>query len=757
MIWQVDPGDGEGTATAGYPFAEVRPFEVRLAGGQASPLWVNRPRVDWVEHQQVYSGQRLRLFGRNLHCVAEVTLVGSRGNPIPLIPVRSAAYVWETRVATCPTGNYALQLDGQPVGELEVVARDEDPLDLQVAWTNRFRWQKVTAVAPPAMPSTTADHTVTLQKALDEAAAQGGGVVRLPAGEFRVRSLRLPPGVVLWALASERPCCVIWVASLSRRRTWDRTIPRRGMQAAHAIIHATAGPVGVARLSLVSDVMHPNDGLRRIDGYVIAVKMDGRGSRDVFVSDVLVRLASGSGVHLSADRNMLIQRCDIRVPCWAVNMHSGDAWAGGALRDCTLTNQQRPLVCFGCPASVFEGNHLIGDNRTLDWGGPLAEHRISDHGSRHPLRQYIADNRAEGMFGSHKLNDGEGICFQGAQRLAYGDLAAAGVDWLSDEGRSFKAGVLEGAWVVIVRGRGAGQLRRVTANTEHHLSVQPAWDIVPTAGDAYTVDRMIGAYQTIIVNNSIAGVKKCGIDLYCKNYDNWIQGNSLVNAGGIFLNATEVRAQQRLDMSYFNVVRDNVVTGTALDPETRRLQDPRMSTDHGLTWGITIGHVNPVSSFPDVRPSLAVYGNEVRHNTVRGPMANASLRGATVPAAAVILGMRTAKTGTTARGNLVEDNEVRDLPVGIRLGEGTADTWLRNNRFFPGGQPGRDVEVGVSESARLRNRRKCHKGPKSVNSQQRAPCPAGVPTDPDVISHPVPRRAGLRSEGTEKGGLCQEA
>jgi hypothetical protein len=227
--------------------------------------------------------------------------------------------------------------------------------------------------------------------------------------------------------------------------------------------------------------------------------------------------------------------------------------------------------------------------------------------------------------------------------------------------------------------------------------VQPAWDIVPTAGDAYTVDLVIGAYQTIIVNNSIAGVKKCGIDLYCKNYDNWIQGNSLVNAGGIFLNATEVRAQQRLDMSYFNVVRDNVVTGTALDPETRRLQDPRMSTDHGLTWGITIGHVAPGSGSSDVRPSLAVYGNEVRHNTVRGPMSNGSLRGATVPAAAVILGMRTAKTGTTARGNLVEDNEFRELPVGIRLGEGTADTWLRNNRFLPGGQPGRDVEVGVSE------------------------------------------------------------
>jgi hypothetical protein len=588
-------------------------------------------------------------------------------------------------------------LDGQPVGELEVVALDEDPLDLQVAWANRFRWQKVIEVAPPAMASATADHTATLQKALDEAAAQGGGVVRLPAGEFRVRSLRLPPGVVLWG-AGQVATVLRYVGGEPEPKAFSGPYnPKTRYAGAHAIIHATAGPVGVARLSLVSDVMHPNDSLRRIDGYVIAVKMDGRGSRDLFVSDVLVRLASGSGVALSTDRNMLIQRCDIRVPCWAVTMGSGEAWAGGALRGCTLTNQQRALVYFNCAASVFEGNHLIGDNRTLDWGGPLLEHRISDHGSLHPLRQYIADNRAEGMFGS-KGNDGEGICFQGQRRLAYGDLAAAGADWLSDEGRSFKAGALEGTWVVIVRGRGAGQLRRVTANTEHRLSVQPAWDIVPTAGDAYTVDLVIGTYQTIIVNNSIAGVKKAGIDLYCKNIDNWIQGNSLTNAGGIFLNATEVRAQQRLDMSYFNVVRDNVVTGTALDPETRRLQDPRMSTDHGLTWGITIGHVDQGSLPSDVRPSLAIYGNEVRHNTVLGPMSNGNYRDATVPAAAVILGMRTAKTGTTARGNLVEDNEFRDLPVGIRLGEGTADTWLRNNRFFPGGQPGRDVEVGVSES-----------------------------------------------------------
>jgi hypothetical protein len=71
----------------------------------------------------------------------------------------------------------------------------------------------------------------------------------------------------------------------------------------------------------------------------------------------------------------------------------------------------------------------------------------------------------------------------------------------------------------------------------------------------------------------------------------------------------------------------------------------------------------------------------------------------------MIVGMRTTKPGITARGNLVEDNAVRDLPVGLRLGEGTADTWQRNNRFLTGGKPGRPVETGVSESAPAVNAR----------------------------------------------------
>jgi hypothetical protein len=140
-------------------------------------------------------------------------------------------------------------------------------------------------------------------------------------------------------------------------------------------------------------------------------------------------------------------------------------------------------------------------------------------------------------------------------------------------------------------------------------------------------------------------------------------------------------------MAYFNVVRDNVITGQPTDPATRLPQQKLIGTDHGLDWGIRIGHIDKPNSNETI-PSVPVYGNEVRKNMIHGPMPDA--RGA-----AIIVGVETAAgRPPAALGNIIEENEIHDMPAGVRLGTNTGDTCIRSNRYFLRGPDSVEVQRG---------------------------------------------------------------
>jgi hypothetical protein len=674
---------GEAVAYGAYPFEESRPVRLEFAG---KAVCVNRPRVDWVEHQTVYAGQRLRLFGRNLHCVNAVALAGG-GKTAYLQQVSAAPYVFEARVPACAVGGYDVVVDGALVGHVDVVARGSDPLALEVEWAGKFKWDAVSTVTLEKSP---ADSTGAIQAALDAAGKSGGGVVMLPEGEFGIRHLDLPAGVVLMG-AGQGITVLRYLGGEPAMATHDAPSIYMHMQMvtwenSHPMLNASAGNVGVARLSLVSDVALPDDQHRRIEGYVQGIRVDARNDRYVFVSDVDMQLENGSGMHLSIGSDAIVQRCRVFAPCTSVSMNTHTADGRSSVRNCTLSNQQRPVVEFNTSHAVLEDNHLVGRNKWLKWCN--GEHRISDHGASPGTggftHQYIANNVADGVFGTPDENDGEGMNFQQTTRLAYAGVTAADAKTFTDSTQNFAPGVLKGTTIVIVRGRGLGQVRTIVDNTATSVTVEPAWDAVPDAKSLYTIDKEISAYGCIIVNNQLEGVKKRAVDLYCKNYDNWIQGNLIVNAGGIFLNANETTTGKRLDMAYFNVVRDNVVMGQAMDPKTGLPQQKLIGTDHGLGWGIRIGNVGKSKN---TIPGVCVYGNEVRNNTIYGPTPDGR-------AAGIIIGVDTLPDAVSALGTIIENNEIHDMPVGIRLGGHVAGSEIRGNRFFLKGVDKQEVETG---------------------------------------------------------------
>ena len=136
--------------------------------------------------------------------------------------------------------------------------------------------------------------------------------------------------------------------------------------------------------------------------------------------------------------------------------------------------------------------------------------------------------------------------------------------------------------------------------------------------------------------------------------------------------------------------RDFLETLAALplaDPAAGLPRQALLLTDHGLGWGIRIGHIDKENSKNTI-PSVSVYGNEVRNNVIHGPMPDP--RGA-----GIILGVEVEASDTPcALGNIVEGNEVHGMPVGIRLGKNVSGTRIRTNRYFLSGPGALEVQRG---------------------------------------------------------------
>jgi len=685
MVWS----GSRQAAFATYPFDECRPVHVQMESGLE--VWINRPRVDWLEHAEVNAGQRLRLFGRNLDCTESVVLRSAKGVLAHPVILDAAPYLLDLRVPNGLDGDCTLLLDSQECGRITVKEMAADPLGLQVAWADQFLWNRVTEVSHDQLKA--ADCTETLQALLDAAGRADGGVLRLPEGEIPIRTLQIPEGVVLMGRGAGLTT-LKYLGGEPEGKTWKaQSIYKNGKIVewgpAHVMLKGTTGRIGVARMSFVCDIPAPNDEIRRVDGYVQAIRIDAGNARYLFASDLQIRFACGSGIMLAALSDIVVQRCTAVVPCTGLHIATREMNGRAAVRYCTVENLQRPLLMMYASRSVIECNRFAGRNRVLPWCN--GEHRIADLGpsSGHGTytHQYVADNLAEGIFGTPHENDGEGIAWQGALRLAYAKVTDAGRDFMEDNSQSFATDALKGTTIAIVRGPGLGQIRRVAGNSATRIEVTQPWAVVPEAGSVYTVDKCISAAGCIIVRNTISGVKKRAIDLYCKNYDNWIQQNVTVDAGGIFLNATENIQQRRLDYAYFNVVRDNEIAGQATDPSTGLPQQSLLPTDHGLNWGIRVGNITRISR-SDQMPSVAVLGNEIRSNTVRGPLPDER-------AAAIIVGIETHNVETDgAVGNLIEANRFEDVPVGVRLGTGAVQTKLSANHCLGSHGESKCVETG---------------------------------------------------------------
>ncbi len=178
-------------------------------------------------------------------------------------------------------------------------------------------------------------------------------------------------------------------------------------------------------------------------------------------------------------------------------------------------------------------------------------------------------------------------------------------------------------YVVILSGRGAGQYRLVQSVADKKLSISPAWDVIPDRTSRYCLLR--AAVNNKIINNKVVNAKLGSIMLWGACLNNEVRGNIVVNSPSSGIQCSSLRPDVYKGMSrvlacFDNRILDNRVTGSGRQSNV---------TTSGIVLSNRYGGENEVQNYRNTvignvienfRIGISVQaqnGAVIRNNTIR--------------------------------------------------------------------------------------------------------------------------------------------
>ena len=596
------------------------------AGWSTRPVYVNRPEPRWLSEERGYPGLAVKLIGRNLDAEE---YSGLRRTQVRLVPVNGGTstvispdainpYCVDFSIPrNLPTGGYHVEVNAHSaafgegwarldnhsefpdvvsdtVVQVETAPANPTALALKVAWANDFNWRSTTDIRRDfdAKGDGVADDTLAIQRAINRVADNGGGVVYLPKGTYRVSGLTLPAKCVLQG--ENRESTVIMVA-----KTTDQ-----GAITAKSSLH------GISTLTLKFQPTVPasNPGML-LGGVAERLFLHNVGFDLLRDPDVSAKqgpyYVSGSGPILVAGcqffissrnlwnhqvRNRVIFRNNF------VDMHDGLGLCMSSEKLLVLEND----LAFHPAPYAGQMNGFFLNEGWMGWN---------------IYNAYIAGNNA------HDLN-GPGDCQPYAADSAWSCLAggvlAAGANFLevrADLLSDFKGLDTHELEIIVVQGRGLGQLRRVSAHRNLggdpaviHFTVSPAWEVPPDTTSLVS----IGCWH---VNNVFFGNRAEGSKSPYNMY-----------YGGCY-DCVDAEAVSRNTEGWYNWGRigefpENRWHCPVYFSQLRRSSFSGVSPTYS-TMGITLRVENETKTYR----GIADYGTEIRDNTIdRGACSNRNQR-----------------------------------------------------------------------------------------------------------------------------------
>lgn len=656
-------------------FPAIAPGAYRLAvrnaaGWSTQKIFVNRADPRWISEERAYPGLPLKLIGRNLDA-REYN--GTRNTQVRLAPVKGGRptviapdavnpycvdftvprgvavgnYFVEVTANSAAYGRDWVRLDSHSefpdavrdmVIQVEPAPANSAALALKVAWANDFNWNSIVDVRREfgAKGDGVADDTQAIQNALDQAASRGGGVVYLPNGVYRVSSLALVSRCILQG--ESRDGTVVMVSKAGD----NGAIVTKG--SAHGISTLTlkyqpdvpASSPGMLLGGAASSLFLHNTKFDLLRNPDVSVKQ-----APYYVSGSGPMLVAGCHFFISS-RNLWNHQVKNRVTFRNnfIDMHDGLGLCMSSEKLLVLNNE----LVFHAAAYAGQMNGFFLNEGWMGWN---------------IYNAYIADNLA------HDL-DGPGDCQPYAADSAWSCMAGAvtgssadTVEVRNEVSADFKGLDTHEMELIVVKGRGLGQLRRVSAKRNLggnpaviRFTVSPPWDVPP---DTTSVVSAGSWHVNNVFYRNTARISKSPYNMYyggcydcvdaeaiSENTEGWNNWGRI----GEFPNGNAWHCPV-----YFSQLKRSSFTGVA----------PKYAT-----MGITLRVENETVNYR----GIGDYGTEIRDNLIdRSACSNQSQRLAGNAAIATFNQnwMKITTNAPLILATLCEGNKIRNSAVGFDL------------------------------------------------------------------------------------------
>jgi len=623
-------------------------YRLRLTTAQgAVEQVVNAPAVYWSQGDlgaDAAPGGTVRVFGRDIARTPAATLtLAPEAGGAPLVLPAAQGGLWDARFdlpATLAPGRYALTLWN---GHGDRTARAD-------AGTMLIR---VPAAAPsrvvtlsPTRTGTNRDDTARIQAALDELGRAGGGTLKLTRGRFAISAgLVIPQFVTVegeerdmtsLALADGPNPPLVLISGQSDFTLKDFAI----LAGNHS--HIISGGFDAAGIPIGS-------GNITIDSVMIRASMfprfqDPEETKSRYVAAVKIARAGVDAVRLTGE-NITVARSDILSsmrPFFLSNAkHAyihGNKFYNGRLGWYSITRSQNV---------IFEGNAIIGADLQSGGGGV---NTLYQNGSPTSNNVVFKSNSFERMMGGDResmTTDGLAGCYSGPVILRAGEHRAVVAPPALVEGASagpaFDPAVLKkclGAGLMVFKGRGAGQVRMITAVDGLTLTLDRP---LQTGSDADTTAIVGGGhFNMLYVDNTATDTNTAG-QFYGTMVNGVMAGNTGTRTTGFQARALKYGTVQSLFFLQFLDNRVNPVQQThGFGIEARATLSPDMEGPH--------------------LQGLVIRNNALLGNASVGVFTNDPKR-------------------TGIRDVLIEGNRIERADVGIYVSGGVANVLLRDNSF----------------------------------------------------------------------------
>ena len=634
-------------------------LRVANATGVSAPIKLNAARPLHLDTLQLVPSGAFRLFGRNLLVPGSTPSVTIDGSAATVDLARSDEHMLSlTAPAALKTTAAAVVMadngNGSGAARLDrplsvVAGGGADPFGLGVGWANGFAASAGNSIdaardprlAQKAVCNGSRDDTAALQAAIELAAANGGGVVQVPAGRCRLAS------------------------GLSLR---SKVVVQGAGKGATELVYESNYPVWAMSVDLT--------GLRNLTLTNAGGATEGmllKQNTRLFLQNVRVNLGTSRQMYLTGNRQFAVLNSEI-VQAGSIS-HQGPYVfddSTGVVFDGNTTQWVDGAPSFArVHDSYLHANRFVRDAASQALNGGTVHSLVIDF----VHRTAIVGNTFEvlnGPIGNAQRNDGETILTEGGggnRTENLGTVGAATATTLSDAGNTlnvdpFGSGAIpENYGVAIVGGKGAGQTRRVVAYARPTLTVERAWDVTPDATSRYAT-FVWGLEKSLILGNNLAQNPR-GIWLYhtaVREVD--VVDNHISEGGGIYLRAYQNLASKMFTPIYNVLIAKNQIVNTT---------------------GRWMSYVNAVFVDADARAfGIAMLGIEMRSNRVTANLPNVT--SATEEYAGVEGFMTMMRVENTASyessttpqllGTLMTGNLCTNCSTAVRIGTGAGGTTI---------------------------------------------------------------------------------